>query len=93
MATNDCSFMHQFTGVFSGTAAETTSGGWPVIVASSPLAGPVYTSGTIYVSDNYDGDNNGPRLHSVNTTVSPPTVTPSEQLGPTSGATVCRSTR
>jgi len=40
------------------------------------------------VSDNYDGDSNGPRLHSVNTTVSPVTVTSSETLGPTTGTTV-----
>ena len=48
----------------------------------------MYTSGTIYVSDNYDGDGNGPRLHSVDTAVSPPTVAPSETLGPITGATV-----
>lgn len=87
-STDDCSFVHQFTGVFSGTPVETTTAGWPVIVASAPLAGPVYTSGTIYVSDNYDGDGNGPRLHSVDTAVSPPTVAPSETLGPITGATV-----
>ena len=86
--TTSCSFLHQFTGVFNGTPAESSSNGWPVVVASAPLAGPVYTSGTAYVSDDYDGHGNGPRLHSVDTTVSPVTVAASVQLGPTSGATV-----
>ena len=86
--TTSCAFLHQFTGVFNGTPAESSTNGWPVVVASAPLAGPVYTSGTAYVSDDYDGHGNGPRLHSVDTTVSPVTVAASVQLGPTSGATV-----
>ena len=91
--TTSCAFLHQFTNVFNGTPAESSTNGWPVVVASAPLAGPVYTSGTAYVSDDYDGHGNGPRLHSVNTTVSPVTVAASVQLGPTSGATVLPVTR
>jgi hypothetical protein len=86
--TANCSYMHQFTGVFSGSPVESTTGGWPAVVASSPLAGPVYSNGLVFVSDNYDGDLNGPRLHSVNTTASPVTVAASEQLGPTTGSQV-----
>ena len=86
--TTSCAFLHQFTGVFNGTPAESSTSGWPVVVASAPLAGPVYNSGTVYVSDDYDGHGNGPRLHSVDTAVSPVTVAASGTLGPTSGATV-----
>lgn len=86
--TTSCAFLHQFTGVFNGTPVESSTNGWPVVVASAPLAGPVYNAGIAYVSDDYDGHGNGPRLHSVDTLVSPVTVAASVTLGPTSGATV-----
>ena len=47
--------LHKFTGVFLGTPAEVTSGGWPLTVnAGATLTGPVFdsTSGNIYVGDN-----------------------------------------
>ena len=50
--------LHEFTGVFNGTPAEVTTGGWPVTmtpVDTNPqLGSPVYdeTSGNVFVGDN-----------------------------------------
>ncbi len=50
--------LHEFTGVFNGTPAELTTGGWPVTmtpVDTNPqLGSPVYdeTSGNVFVGDN-----------------------------------------
>jgi hypothetical protein len=46
--------LHKFTGVFKGTPAEVTAGGWPMTVHSGhALTGPVAdnTSGNIFVND------------------------------------------
>jgi hypothetical protein len=47
-------YLHEFTGVFLGTPAEVTSGGWPIHVSGNILTSPVYdsgTSGNIFVAD------------------------------------------
>lgn len=47
-------YLHKFTGVFNGTPAEVTSGGWPIAVSSNVLTGPVYDSGgagNVFVAD------------------------------------------
>jgi hypothetical protein len=62
--------LHKFTGVFNGTPAESTSGGWPAVAtaqtgASAALTSPVYDSGgstLIFVGDA------GGYLNSVTTT-------------------------
>jgi hypothetical protein len=46
--------LHKFTGVFNGTPAEVTTGGWPITVnAGNTLTGPVFDSrsGNIFVGD------------------------------------------
>jgi hypothetical protein len=46
--------LHKFTGMFNGTPAEVTTGGWPLEVHSgSALTGPVFdsVSGNIYIGD------------------------------------------
>jgi len=45
--------LHKFTGVFLGTPAEVTTGGWPIAVSANVLTSPVYdsTSGNIFVAD------------------------------------------
>jgi hypothetical protein len=46
--------LHKFTGVFSGTPGEVTTGGWPITVTANVLTSPVYdggTSGDIFVAD------------------------------------------
>jgi len=51
---DDVGKLHKFTGVFNGTPAEITSGGWPfTISAGNVLTGPVYdaVSGNIFVAD------------------------------------------
>ena len=54
---DDSGKLHQFTGVFLGTPAEVTTGGWPVQVSSATLGGalgsPVYDNitGLIFVGD------------------------------------------
>ena len=60
--------VHKFTGVFSGTPAEATAGGWPVTAsnATSPiLTSPVYDSGASQLL--FVGDGTG-YLHSITTT-------------------------
>ncbi len=54
---DDGGFLHKFTGIFLGTAAEVTSGGWPVGMlpadTNPELGSPVYddTSGNVFVGD------------------------------------------
>jgi hypothetical protein len=45
--------LHKFTGVFAGSPAEVTTGGWPVTVSASPLNGPVRDpiTGNVFVGD------------------------------------------
>ena len=60
--------VHKFTGVFSGTPAEASTGGWPVTASTqtSPiLTSPVYDSGASQLL--FVGDGTG-YLHSVTTT-------------------------
>ncbi len=59
--------LHKFTGVFNGTPAEQTTGGFPATVSSgNVLSSPVYdsVSGLVFVGSR--GGTNGGRLHSVN---------------------------
>jgi hypothetical protein len=47
-------YLHQFTGVFNGTPAEVTTGGWPIAVSGNVLTSPVYDSGgsgNVFVAD------------------------------------------
>jgi hypothetical protein len=65
---DDSGKLHKFTGVFSGTPAEASAGGWPVTAstqASPILTSPVYDSGTSKLV--FVGDGSG-YLHSVTTT-------------------------
>jgi hypothetical protein len=53
---DDSGWLHQFTRVFNGVAAEVTTGGWPVQVnptSPTPLTSPVYdpTSESVFVTD------------------------------------------
>lgn len=50
---DDSGKLHQFTGVFKGTPAEVTTGGWPVPVSGSALTSAVYDggSGNAFVGD------------------------------------------
>jgi hypothetical protein len=51
---DDIGVLHKFTGVFNGTPAEVTSGGWPITISSgNSLTGPVFdaVSGNIFVAD------------------------------------------
>ena len=60
--------VHKFTGVFSGTPAEASTGGWPVTASTqtSPiLTSPVYDSGASQLL--FVGDGSG-YLHSITTT-------------------------
>jgi len=72
--------LHQFTGIFGGTPAETTTNGWPATVStkSAPaLNSPVYDSGgstLVFVTDASG------YLNSVTTTGSTRTVLTSNQL-------------
>ncbi|HEV2646833.1 MAG TPA: hypothetical protein VGU46_10760 [Acidobacteriaceae bacterium] len=46
--------LHKFTGVFTGTPGEVTTGGWPITVSTNVLTSPVYDSGTtgnLFVAD------------------------------------------
>jgi hypothetical protein len=75
-------YLHKFTGVFKGTPAEATTGGWPVYVIADPnltstvLTGPVYdsTSGLIFVNDASG------YLHSVNATTPTGSLASSVQM-------------
>jgi hypothetical protein len=50
---DDNGMLHKFTGVFAGSPAEVTTGGWPVTVGTSPLNGPIRDSvtGNVFVGD------------------------------------------
>jgi hypothetical protein len=50
---DDNGVLHKFTGVFAGSPAEVTIGGWPVTVSASPLNGPIRDSltGNVFVGD------------------------------------------
>ena len=50
---DDSGMLHKFTGVFAGSPAEVTSGGWPVTVSSSALSSPIRDSvtGNVFVGD------------------------------------------
>ena len=92
---DDTGKLHQFTNVFTGTPAETTTAGYPLTVATAILSSPIYdsTTGKIFVASFYNTSNNGGRLHSV-CAASPcspiGTITESGILGPiTSGTNNC----
>jgi hypothetical protein len=104
---DDSGFLHQFTGVFNGTPAETTST-WPVHAATAKLSSPVFdnVTGNVFVTTSYTSTgNSGARLAAVcatstcagvnngNVTTAIGTVTPSLVLGPTKTASVaCHGT-
>lgn len=50
---DDNGALHKFTGVFGGSPAEVTTGGWPVTVSASPLSGPIRdpVTGNVFVGD------------------------------------------
>jgi len=59
---DDKGLLHKFTGVFKGTPAEVTTGGWPVTVVASGNAAQMTLSGPVYdqVSQNvFIGTGNG----------------------------------
>jgi len=95
-------YLHQFTGVFLGTPAETVSATapvWPAVVATAPLSSPIYdsVSGYVYVNASFSTSNNGGRLHSLCVTSSLCTLgtaVASGIMGPeiTSGVKTCEST-
>lgn len=95
-------YLHQFTGVFNGTPAETVSATapkWPSQAATAPLSSPIYdsTSGYVYVNAAFSTTNNGGRLHSLCVTSSLCTLGTSVAsgiMGPeiTSGVATCEST-
>lgn len=72
-AGDDAGVLHKFTGVFNGTPAEQTTGGWPATVsAGNILSSPVLDLGSsnvggglVYVGSNGISGSNGNRLHSV----------------------------
>lgn len=51
---DDLGYLHQFTGVFAGTPAESTSP-WPVQAAAAQLSSPVYESatGNVFVTTSF----------------------------------------
>jgi hypothetical protein len=105
---DDAGYLHQFTGVFNGTPAESTTAPWPVETATAKLSSPVYdpTTGNVFVTTSFQTSNNsGGRLQTVcaiskcagvnngNGTTAIGTATPSGILGPdTSGNVNCRGT-
>jgi len=71
-AGDDLGYLHQFTGVFVGTPAETTGGtattGFPATVAVVPLSSPVFdsTTGNVFVTTSYrQAANSGARFAAV----------------------------
>ncbi len=79
---DDNGILHKFTGVFNGTPAETTAGGWPVTLSSGHVTtGPVYDegSGKVFIADN------GGHLYSVTASGNPPTKITSGSLVATAG--------
>jgi hypothetical protein len=94
---DDTGYVHKFTGVFNGTPAEVTTGGFPAEAAVVKISSPIYNdpSGTAFVVSSYDGmsPGNGGRLHEVNAATG---ITMDEGnsniLGPwTSGEAGCNS--
>ena len=57
---DDTGKLHQFTGVFKGTAAEVTTGGWPAGVSTTALTSPVFDSATLTT---FVGDKGGFLYH------------------------------
>lgn len=50
---DDNGVLHKFTGIFKGSPAEVTTGGWPVTVSASALNGPILdpVTGNVFVGD------------------------------------------
>lgn len=58
--------LHKFTGVFQGTPAEVTSGGFPAVVqAGMKLSPPVASNGNVYIGSQSGSGTVGGRLHRV----------------------------
>src|SRR5579863_1005264 len=105
---DNAGYLHQFTGVFAGTPAESTTSPWPVQAAAAPLSSPIYDSvtGNVFVTTSFQTSNNsGGRLQTVcatstcvginngNVITVLGTATPSGILGPdTNGTGNCRGT-
>jgi len=73
---DDPGYLHQFTGVFSGTPTETdnpggispNTTGWPSRAATAPLSSPVFdaVSGNVFVTASWlQSANSGGRLHAI----------------------------
>ncbi|MDE2382828.1 MAG: hypothetical protein KGL71_11560 [Xanthomonadaceae bacterium] len=61
--------LHKFTGVFKGTPAEVTSGGFPAPVASGmKLSAPVYYNGNVYIGSQSGAGDLGGKLHRISST-------------------------
>lgn len=61
--------LHKFTGVFKGTPAEVTSGGFPATVASGmKLSAPVYYNGNVYIGSQSGAGDLGGKLHRISAT-------------------------
>jgi hypothetical protein len=104
---DDAGKLHEFTGVFAGTPAE-SGAPWPAIVASVKLSSPVYdsVSGNVFVMTSRQTSNDsGARFAAVcatsacagvnagNGTIAIGTATPSLVLGPTkTPAVACNGT-
>jgi hypothetical protein len=73
---DDQGYLHQFTGVFSGSPAETSnataSAGWPSRAATASLSSPVFdaVSGNVFVTASWTQSvNSGGRLHAICVTI------------------------
>jgi hypothetical protein len=75
--------LHEFTGVFNGTPAEVTTGGWPIAVSGNVLTSPVYdsgASGNVFVADSggylysFNGATANPQMRSSRLTSGSNTV-------------------
>ena len=64
--------LHKFTGIFAGSPAELTTGGWPAAVSASPLSSPVLdpVTGNVFVGD-YNLNADSACTPSSSTTISP----------------------
>jgi hypothetical protein len=95
---DDIGFIHQFTGVFNGTPAETTTD-WPAEAATAKLSSPIFdnVSGNVFVTASFQVSNNsGGRLHAVCATTTCGTAGVTNEssgiLGPDTKTGACHAT-
>lgn len=81
---DDTGRLHKFTGVFAGTPAETTGGGWPFAVASGvTLTGPTYDSVSLHI---FVGGSDG-NLYCIDVSSGTPTFCSMKSVAVGSGGT------